>query len=89
MVERFAKELDGGTRPFANNSTPPKPNEANCCAPWPATPIRTGLETHFHVRLDCHRLAAFPTHAEATLTYRQFTSERAQLLNQSSELRNC
>lgn len=94
MVERLAKEFDSGTLPFADNTTPPatEAERGQLLRAMASNAIRASLESHFRVRLafqNCHRLAAFPTHAETTTTYREFTSERAQLLNQSPELRNC
>lgn len=38
---------------------------------------------------NCHRVAAFPLAAVGGETYTRFISTRAQLLNQSPELRNC
>lgn len=94
MVERLAKELSDGTRPFADNTTAPatETERGQLLRAMASNAIRTSLETHFAVRLafqNCHRLAAFPTHADTTATYREFTSERAQLLNQSPKLRSC
>jgi hypothetical protein len=54
--------------------------------------IRGSLERRFGVTLafqNCHRVAAFPAGAAGSDAYRVFTSERAQLLNQSPELRDC
>ena len=47
LIEGLAKELEAGERPFADNLTPPrrKPNAANCCAPWPATPSAAASKT--------------------------------------------
>ena len=58
--------------------------------------IRASLERHFGVTLafqNCHRVAVFrgpagPSVAR-TQQYQDFVSPRAQLLNQSPELRNC
>lgn len=96
MVERLAKELAGGAgdAPFADNVVAPE-NEAErgqLLRALSSNAIRAGLERHFGVALafqNCHRLAAFPAGAEGTEVYRGFTSERAQLLNQSPELRDC
>jgi len=54
--------------------------------------IRGSLERHFGVRLafqNCHRVAVFRLGAADSDTYRDFTSVRAQLLNQSPLLRDC
>ena len=50
--------------------------------------MRTAVERHYGVRLafqNCHRAAVFRPDATAALA--EFTSARAQLLNQSPELR--
>jgi hypothetical protein len=97
MVERLAKNLQAGQtdgRAFADNVIPP-PSEAErgqLLRALSSNAIRSGLERHFGVSLafqNCHRLAAFPSGAEDSEAYRVFTSERAQLLNQSPELRDC
>lgn len=54
--------------------------------------IRGSLERHFGVRLafqNCHRVAVFRLGEADSDTYRDFTSVRAQLLNQSPLLRDC
>jgi hypothetical protein len=38
---------------------------------------------------NCHRVAVFSPGPEADARYARFTSVRAQLLNQSPELRDC
>lgn len=38
---------------------------------------------------NCHRVAAFRPGAKGGETYTRFTSTRAQVLNQSAELRDC
>lgn len=102
MVERLAGDLaTGGTtvdagsaRPFVDNVVPP-PSEAErgqLLRALSSNAIRGSLERRFGVTLafqNCHRLAAFPAGSAGTDAYRVFTSERAQLLNQSPELRDC
>jgi len=54
--------------------------------------IRGALERHFGVKLafqNCHRVAAFPPATVDGDRYRDFVSPRAQLRNQSPELRDC
>jgi hypothetical protein len=54
--------------------------------------IRGALERHFGVKLafqNCHRVAAFPPATVDGALYRDFVSPRAQLRNQSPELRDC
>ena len=95
MVERLTKELAaGGDAPFADNVAPPEDEveRGQLLRALSSNAIRASLERHFGVALafqNCHRLAAFPAGSEGAETYRRFTSERAQLLNQSPELRDC
>ena len=52
--------------------------------------MRTAVERRYGVRLafqNCHRAAVY--RPDATTALAEFTSARSQLLNQSSELRNC
>ena len=52
--------------------------------------MRAAVERHFGVRLafqNCHRAAVFRPGAAAALA--DFTSARAQLLNQRPDLVNC
>ena len=52
--------------------------------------MRAAVERHFGVRLafqNCHRVAVFRPEASAALA--EFTSARAQLLNQRPDLVNC
>ncbi|MFX4291726.1 SCO5389 family protein [Streptomyces bohaiensis] len=85
-------EVDGGE--FADNTTPP-PTEAargQLLRALASDAIRGSLERHFGVRLafqNCHRVAVFPTGAQADDRLKRFTSVRGQLLNQSPELRDC
>lgn len=98
MVERLSVELESreaaDARPFADNVLPPadEAERGQLLRALASNAIRGSLERHFGVTLafqNCHRLAAFPAGAEQTDAYRVFTSQRAQLLNQSPELRDC
>lgn len=97
MVERLAKNLRAGQtdgRAFADNVIPPatETERGQLLRALSSNAIRAGLEQHFGVSLafqNCHRLAAFPSGSESSEAYRVFTSQRAQLLNQSPELRDC
>ncbi len=54
--------------------------------------IRGSLERHFGVRLafqNCHTTRAYRLDAIGGDGYREFTSARAQVLNQTPELRDC
>ncbi|MFC5139215.1 SCO5389 family protein [Actinomycetospora rhizophila] len=85
-------ELSGGE--LADHEVPP-PSEAErgqLLRALASDAIRGGLERHFGVTLafqNCHRVAAFRPAAVDGATYREFTSPRGQLLNQSPELRDC
>jgi hypothetical protein len=96
LIADLAKELDASdpARPFADNQTPP-PSEAErgqLLRALASDAIRGALEEHFGVKLafqNCHRVAVFRTADASTTTHRDFTSQRAQILNQSPELRDC
>lgn len=54
--------------------------------------IRGAVERHFNVKLafqNCHNLAAFRPDAMDSAAYREFTSVRSQILNQTPELKDC
>ncbi|OQS17311.1 hypothetical protein B0T36_01590 [Nocardia donostiensis] len=94
VVSRVAGELKTGTAEFADNEVPPPDEVARgqLLRALASDAIRGGLERHFGVKLafqNCHRVAAFPLSAVGGETYSTFISTRAQLLNQSPELRNC
>jgi hypothetical protein len=88
LVRRLRTE--GG--PFADNQTPP-PDEAargQLLRALASDAMRSALERHFGVRLafqNCHRVAVFAPGADAA--YREFTTPREQILNQSPELVDC
>ena len=92
LIEGLTVRLANGTADFADNTTPP-PSEAErgqLLRALASDAIRGSLERHFGVRLafqNCHRVAAFRT--EATSSLGRFTSIRAQILNQSPQLRDC
>jgi hypothetical protein len=86
------RELSG--RELADNLTPPPDEQARgqLLRALASDAIRGALERHFGVRLafqNCHRVAVFGPEAVEGETYREFTSVRAQILNQSPELRDC
>jgi hypothetical protein len=86
------RELSG--RELADNLTPPPDEQARgqLLRALASDAIRGALERHFGVRLafqNCHRVAVFAPEAVEGETYRAFTSVRAQILNQSPELRDC
>lgn len=100
MVARLAGELRGSDEPrgrgepFADNVIAPETEaqRGQLLRALASDSIRAGLEKHFGVRLafqNCHRLAAFDPADAGGEVWERFTSQRAQLLNQSPELRNC
>ena len=94
VVSRVAGELHSGTAEFADNIVAPPDEVARgqLLRAMASDAIRGGLERHFNVKLafqNCHRVAAFPIAAVGGETYTTFIGTRAQLLNQSPELRNC
>lgn len=94
LVAGLVRELDQNDVEFTDNQVPP-PSEAErgqLLRALASDAIRGSLERHFGVRLafqNCHRVAAFRLGAADSDTYRDFTSVRAQLLNQSPLLRDC
>ena len=80
--------------PFGEHAVPP-PSEAErgqLLRALASTAIRGALERHFGVALafqNCHKVAAFAPAAVGSAAYRQFVSPRAQVLNQTPELRDC
>lgn len=93
LIAGLVTELQDDDRPFADNLEPP-PSEAErgqLLRALASDAIRGSLERHFGVRLafqNCHRVAAFRLDAP-TGALAEFTSVRAQLLNQSPLLRDC
>ena len=94
LVERLAGELTGSGREFVDNVLPPPDEQARgqLLRALASDAIRGALERHFGVALafqNCHRVAAFRPGAAGGRTFAEFTSPRAQLLNQRPELVNC
>ncbi|QJY49805.1 SCO5389 family protein [Pseudonocardia broussonetiae] len=81
-------------RPFGEHEVPP-PSErerGELLRALASNAIRGALERHFGVVLafqNCHRVAAFAPADVDSAVYREFTSPRGQVLNQSPELRDC
>ncbi|APE33199.1 hypothetical protein BOX37_03580 [Nocardia mangyaensis] len=94
VVSRVAADLRAGDEEYADNRVPPPDEVARgqLLRALASDAIRGGLERHFGVKLafqNCHRVAAFPLSSVGGETYSRYISPRAQLLNQSPELRNC
>jgi hypothetical protein len=91
-VSGLIADLDAGDAEFADNQVPP-PDEAargQLLRLVASDAMRAAVERHFGVRLafqNCHRVAVFRPTAVAVLA--EFTSPRAQLLNQRPDLVNC
>ena len=85
-------ELETGSGEFADNQVPP-PDEAargQLLRLMASDAMRAAVERHHGVRLafqNCHRAAVFRPGAAIALA--EFTSARAQLLNQRPEFVNC
>ena len=81
-------------RPFGEHEVPP-PSEAErgqLLRALASSAIRGALERHHGVVLafqNCHRVAAFAPAAVDGDVYRAFVSPRAQMLQQSPEMRSC
>ncbi|MBW8698368.1 hypothetical protein MBT84_02145 [Streptomyces sp. MBT84] len=94
LITRLTAELRSGAAEFADNQTPP-PSErerGQLLRALSSDAIRGSLERHFGIALafqNCHRVAAFRPEARGGDTHTRFTSLRAQILNQSPELRDC
>ncbi|MEE1664094.1 SCO5389 family protein [Streptomyces sp. NPDC002387] len=94
LIARLTAELRSGAAEFADNQTPP-PSErerGQLLRALSSDAIRGTLERHFGIALafqNCHRVAAFHPEARGGDTHTRFTSLRAQILNQSPELRDC
>lgn len=94
LITRLVRELHSSPEAFADNRIPPPDEQARgqLLRALASDSIREALERHFEVKLafqNCHRVAVFrPGHADGDV-YRRFVSPRAQVLNQTPELRNC
>ena len=92
LVSELAGRLRATGADLADNRVPP-PDEAargQLLRMMASDAIRGAAERHFGVRLafqNCHRAAVF--RPDATQALAEFTTARAQLLNQSPELTNC
>src|SRR5205823_1975777 len=94
MIEKLAAELHADpAKQFADNQIAPTDAErGQLLRALASDAIRGSLERRFAVKLafqNCHRVAVFRPESADSATYRRFTSERAQILNQSPEFRDC
>ncbi|MGP3980163.1 SCO5389 family protein [Streptomyces sp. KR80] len=94
LISELSDKLRASDADFVDNLTPP-PSEADrgqLLRALASNAIRGSLERHFGISLafmNCHRVAAFRPEAQDGESYAKFTSLRAQILNQSPELRDC
>jgi hypothetical protein len=92
VISGLIARLDSDDADFADNQVPP-PDEAargQLLRLMASDAMRAAIERRYGIRLafqNCHRAAVFRPGAEAA--YAEFTSTRAQLLNQSPELVDC
>jgi hypothetical protein len=92
LISDLTAQLRASGADRADNQVPP-PDEAargQLLRMMASDAIRAAAERHFGVRLafqNCHRAAVF--RPEATRALAEFTTARAQLLNQSPGLVNC
>ena len=92
LITGLITDLEESGGQFADNQVPPPDEEARgqLLRMMASDAMRTAVERRYGVRLafqNCHRAAVFRPDASAALA--EFTSARAQLLNQSPALRNC
>ena len=92
LVSELAGHLRTTEADLADNQVPP-PDEAargQLLRMMASDAMRGAVERHFGLRLafqNCHRVAVFRPGATQALA--EFTTARAQILNQSPELTNC
>jgi hypothetical protein len=98
MVSNLSTRLHVEGGPYVDNTTAPadERERGQLLRALASDSIRGCLERYFGVKLafqNCHRVAVFPAADGApgmeSGAYRRFVSPRAQLLNQSPELRDC
>ncbi|MGH4014135.1 MAG: SCO5389 family protein [Pseudonocardiaceae bacterium] len=92
VVSEVAEKLTANAAPFADNQIPPPDEDAQgeLLRLAASDAMRSAVERHFGVRVafqNCCRLALFDPNASES--YDEFTSSRAQLLNQRPALLNC
>jgi hypothetical protein len=92
LVSDLARRLRVTGADLADNKVPPPDETARgqLLRMMASDAMRSAVERHFGVRLafqNCHRVAVFRPGATRALA--EFTTARAQILNQSPELTNC
>ncbi|WP_033214725.1 SCO5389 family protein [Kitasatospora phosalacinea] len=94
MISSLVAQLKVDGTDFADNEVPPPSEQerGQLLRALASDAIRGALQRHFGVRLafqNCHRVAVFAPGPDTEARLARFTSVRAQLLNQSPELRDC
>ncbi|GAA2750843.1 MULTISPECIES: SCO5389 family protein [Kitasatospora] len=94
MISSLVAQMKVDGTDFADNQVPPPSEQARgqLLRAMASDAIRGALSRHFGVQLafqNCHRVAVFGPSEKNKERYQRFTSVRAQLLNQSPELRDC
>jgi len=92
LIGDLAEHLHASGADLADNQVPPPDDAARgqLLRMMASDAMRAAAERHFGVRLafqNCHRAAVF--RPAATQALAEFTTARAQVLNQSPELTNC
>jgi len=92
VIDGLVAELDASGGELASNQVPPPDDQARgqLLRLMASDAMRAAVERHHGVRLafqNCHRAAVFRPSAAAALA--EFTSARAQLLNQVPGLVDC
>ncbi|OIV35937.1 hypothetical protein BIV57_18920 [Mangrovactinospora gilvigrisea] len=94
LISSLVAEMEISGSEFADNRTPP-PSEhdrGELLRAMASDAIKGAMERHFGVRLafqNCHRAAVFAPTPDIEQRLAGFTTIRAQILNQSPQLRDC
>jgi hypothetical protein len=94
LVEKLAHSIQNDGEEWANYAVAPPSEQARAqlLRMVGGDAIRGAVERHFNVKLafqNCHNLAAFRPDGLHSAAYRNFTSIRSQILNQTPELKDC
>jgi hypothetical protein len=94
IVETLAEQLTRGEADWLDHAVPPPSEQerAQLLRMVGGDAIRGAVERYFGIKLafqNCHRTAAFRPEAVDSPDYREFTSIRSQILNQTPDLVDC
>jgi hypothetical protein len=92
LITGLVGDLQATNADFADNQTPPPDETARgqLLRMMASDAMRATVERHFGIRLafqNCHRVAVF--RPDARTAHHDFTTARAQILNQKPELVDC